>query len=388
MKATFKQLRDAFWADPPTLPAGLALERREPIVVTRSGRGGTAIYDLIDLNTPTGRVLLVAAYQERLLAGQVDRLKERLSALAVQRRLKHDAEGLRPTPDAAPTIITDVAKPSVIEACRRSGVAVVDRRGTIIVSVPPLFVHVVGKGHVERPWRGRLFSGKASRIVRFLLTAMAPESPPVPRSTRLVANACELSYVYAYGVLTKLEREGFVERPSPHGGFRLKNPLGLLKAWISSGEEAACEAQGFYCPATSRQAMVAAAKKLKDATDNVPLFTLASALDPDEIHVTALPHAVYWTGELNSVVHAFGLKRTTPHNFRVLLPDPLLWTTAGGLLQKDSIRPDPVDTDVFRRVALPQLIVDFAASQGRGREQAEFLLGIYAKNLPYSDDEP
>lgn len=385
METAFKRLRDAFWSNPPPLPPGLAFERREPIVVTRPGRGGTAVYDLIDLTTPHGRVPLVAAYQDRLLASQVGRLKERLSAISLQNRVKRDAERLRAAPDAAPTIITDVATPSVIDECRRSGVAVVDRRGTVIINFPTVFVHVTGKGRIERPWRGQLFSGKSSRIVRYLLT-VAADSPPVPRQTRLIAEACDLSYVYAYGVLTNLEREGFIERLTPRGGFRLKNPIGLLKAWISSGEEAACESQSFYCPATSRQALVAAANNLKDATENVPLFTLASALDPNEIHVTALPHAIYWTGELNPVVEAFSLKRTTPHNFRVLIPDPVLWTAAGGLLQKDSTRPEVLGTDVFRRVALPQLIVDFANCQGRGREQADFLVGIYAKRLPYFED--
>jgi hypothetical protein len=391
MQNTETPLRDAFWAAVPPLPDGLALDRREPIVVTRPGRGGTSVFDLVELTTPGGSVPLLAAYQERLLATHVGKLKERLTTLAVQRREKRAAEGLRPSPDAVPTVITDVAKPSVIDACRHAGVAVVDRRGTLIVNAPPIFIHVEGKGVVERAWKGRLFSGKASRVVRFFLTTAAFEAVTVPRTAQVVASACDLSYVYAHGVLTKLEKHGFVERSTSHSGFRLKDPIGLLKAWIASGERTALATEGFYCPTTTRAALIGAAKKLKAATGEWPLFTLASALDPDEIHVAGLAHGVYWNGELDTIVDAFGLKRVTPHNFLVLRPDPLVWTSTGGILVADKTRSAPAtdaEPSELRRVALAQVAVDCATLPGRGREQADFLLGVYAKKLPYRVDEP
>lgn len=379
--------RDTFWGAPPRLPEGIALERREPIAVTRAGRGGTAVYDLLDLVTPTARVPLVVAYQTRLLAGQVDKLRDRLLALAEQRRDKATAAGTK-TADTLPAIATDVAKPSVVDACRRAGIAVLDQRGTIVASAPGVFVFVEGKGTVDRPWRGRLFSGKASRVVRFLLTKAAFEPVVVPRTAQAIASECDLSYVYAHGVLTKLEREGFVDRRSSHAGFRLKDPLGLLRAWIASGERTAVAVESFNAPATSRNAIADAAKKLKDATGDVPLFSLASALDPDEVHVAALPRGAYWTGELAPLIESFGLRRTTPHNFLVLRPDPIVWTAAGGLFLVDGSRSEPVGADGFRRVALPQLAADFATLPGRGREQADFLLGLYAKRVPYRVDEP
>jgi hypothetical protein len=388
MESTEIPLRDAFWATRPPLPDGLVLDRREPIVVTRVGRGGTSVYDIVELTTPGTQVPLLAAYQERLLATHVEKIKERLTALALQRREKRAAEGLRPSPEALPAVITDVARPSVIDACRRAGVAVVDRRGTIIVNAPPVYIHVEGKGVVERPWKGKLFSGKASRVVRFLLTTSAFEAVTVPRTAQAIASACELSYVHAHGVLTKLEKLGFVARSSSHSGFRLEDPIGLLKAWIGSGERTAVAVEGFYCPATTRTALFAGAKKLKDATGDVALFTLASALDAEEIHVAGLAHGVYWNGELDSLVDAFGLKRTTPHNFLVLRPDPVVWTAAGGLLVVDPNRPEPVGADGFRRVALPQLSADFSTLPGRGREQADFLVGVFARRLPYRMDEP
>jgi hypothetical protein len=385
MREATSDLRDAFWAHPPALPSGLKLERREPLVVTRQGPGGTAVYDLLDLAAPQLRAALLAAYQVRLLAGHVQKLKAQLLDLAAQRRVRSVAESTADASELLPAIITDVARPSVIEACQREGVALLDQRGTCVIRAPSIVVYVEGKGVVERPSRVRLFGGKASRIVRLLLTKVAAEPTLVPRTAQAFATACALSYVYAHGVLTALEKRGFVDRKSSHGGFRLRDPVGLLRTWIDSEERTAVATEGFYAPATTREALLAGIRKLKQRTDSPLLFTLASALEPDELHVAALPHGVYWNGELQALVEAFGLKRTTPHNFLVLRPDPLVWTEAGGILLPDPSRSEP--TLEYRRVALPQVAADFAALAGRGKEQAEFLLGAYAKGLPYRLEE-
>lgn len=388
METVENTLRDRFWAELPRLPSGLSLQQREPIVATRPGRGGAAVYDVVDLSTPAGPIPLLAAYQERLLASQVEAVAARLAAVISQRGERARALGRRDSRSLVPTIITDLAKPSVVAACEQRGIALLDRRGTIVLNASPSFIHVVGRAAVEPTSRGRLFSGKASRIVRFLLSVAAPESPPVARSTHTIAKACDLSYVYAYSVLTKLERDGFVNRLSSHGGFRVRNPVRLLEAWIASGEQAARATEAFYCPATSRQSLFVAANRVAGATGTAPLFTLASALEEDEVHVAALPHGVYWPGELGPIVEAFGLTRTTPRNFRVLIPDPIVWTTAGGLLQNDPARPVSRDAIGHNRVCLPQLVVDFSAIQGRGREQADFLLARYAASLPFIEDRP
>jgi len=388
METVENTLRDRFWAELPRLPSGLSLQQREPIVATRPGRGGAAVYDVVDLSTPAGPIPLLAAYQERLLASQVEAVAARLAAVISQRGERAHALGRRDSRSLVPTIITDLAKPSVVVACEQRGIALLDRRGTIVLNASPSFIHVVGRAAVEPTSRGRLFSGKASRIVRFLLSVAAPESPPLARSTHTIATACDLSYVYAYSVLTKLERDGFVTRSGSHSGFRLRNPVRLLETWIASGEQAARVTEAFYCPATSHQSLFVAANRVAGATGTAPLFTLASALEEDEVHVAALPHGVYWPGELGPIVEAFGLTRTTPRNFRVLIPDPIVWTTAGGLLQNDPARPASRDAISQNRVCLPQLVVDFSAIQGRGREQADFLLARYAASLPFIEDRP
>ncbi len=378
MHATATDLRDAFWGSPPELPFGVRLERHEPIVASRRGPGGTTVYDVLRLTTPTATVELVAGYQTRLLAGHIAKLKAQLDSLAAQRRERSATTGLA----IVPAIITDAAKPSVIEACKRENVALFDQRGTAVVSAQGVFVHVEGRGVVERPWRGRLFSGKASRLIRHFLTNVAFEPTAGPHAVRALAARCDVSYVYANAVLTKLERDGFLERKSPRSGFHLKRPVDLLRAWLDSGERTAVAVEGFYAPATGAEALAAGAASLLRTAGVAPLFSLASALDSDQLHVGGLPHGVYWTGELAQVINAFQLKRVTPHNFLVLRPDPLVWTSAGGIVPPDDA------ASPRRRVSLPQLAADFATLPGRGREQADFLVDIFAKRLPYRLDEP
>lgn len=65
-----------------------------------------------------------------------------------------------------------------------------------------------------------------------------------------------------------------------------------------------------------------------------------------------------------------------------------MWTTAGGLLQDDPSRTTSRDVIGQYCVCMPQLIVDFSAIQGRGREQADFLLARYAAALPFIDGRP
>ena len=378
-------LRESFWDPPPQFPGGLRLERREPIVVTRPGRGGTAVFDLIGISTPSLQLTLIAAYQSRLLAQQVPKLKGRLLALSSQRMERQRAEGRRSPPDLLPTIITDAAKPSVIEACQREGVAILDERGTCIVSANGVFVYIKGKQAVERPWKGRLFSGKASRIIRFLLTKIAFEPSLEPRSVQTFATLCNLSYAYTHGVLTKLEREGFVARKTSHSGFYVSDPLRLLRTWVESGQRTAMAVEGFYAPDTTFERLGDAADQIGRTETGSIAFTLASALEPSQVHVAGLPHGAYWPGDFAPLVDALELKRITPHNFLVLRPDPEVWTQAGGVLMPDA--QEHMESASYRRVPLPQVAADFATLPGRGREQADFLVGIYGKRLPYQMED-
>ena len=387
------EIRDAFWASVPKFPPGLTLERTGPVVVPQQGPGGTAIYDFVMATAGEHiEVPLVVAYKAPLLAREMGRLKVKLSAIADQRRVR-DAAGRKLAPvHHVPAIVTDVATPSVVDACEREGIAIIDRRGTFILHAGSAYIHVEGKGAVDRRWRGRIFSGKASRVVRYILTTVAVEDLVKPRSVHAVAEAVQLSYAYTYGVLTKLESEGFLSRATPHAGFRLTNPVAVLRAWQESGERTARLVEPFNAPNTTLSVLARAAKKLRDTSRTEPLFTLASALDHGEAFTSGLPHGVYLAGDSDRFVEALGLRRITPHNFLILHADPVVETDAGGIWHGARVRSAEeaarsedarAGGPTIHRVSLPQLVIDFATLPGRGKEQSDFLLGKYADAIPY-----
>jgi hypothetical protein len=99
--------------------------------------------------------------------------------------------------------------------------------------------------------------------------------------------------------------------------------------------------------------------------------------------VAGLPHGLYVSGDVAPIEEALHLERaTTPHNLLVLRAEPAAETSEAGIY--GFTRPLPYGAGV----ALAQLASDFATSGGRGREQAERLVELYAKGLPPPELEP
>jgi hypothetical protein len=152
--------------------------------------------------------------------------------------------------------------------------------------------------------------------------------------------------------------------------------VGLLRAWIDSGEKTFALSEPYYAPSTTLDSLSRADAAFRQ-TGNRPFWTLASGLFPDEIRVTGLPHGAYVFGDSTPLVETLGLRRVTPHNFLVLRAEPAAETSTGGIYM------DTRDHNGRRLVALPQLAVDLASIGGRGNEQAEFLLEKYSESLPF-----
>ncbi len=359
------ELNQDFWSSLPELPAGLSIERLSSEVVERPGPGGATVLDRARLRWGGSQTELLVLYRARLTGADLSRAGQLLGR--VQRDLS-----LRGQADLLPAVATDVASPRLVDHALRDGLGILDRAGTVAVRAPGLFVHVQGTARVKRPSRAQPFSGRGSRIVRFLLDA--PVQPyPAPE----VALRTEISYAHAFTVLARLEELGFVERQSPKTGFRLRDPVGLLRAWIESEANTAVRVERFHARSTAPAALARAAAAWR-AAGQVGVFTLASALLPDEVHATALPHGAYLSGDVRVVEEALELRRVTPHNFLVLRPEPAVQTAAGGVLLHTRDLPHGPG------VALPQLVVDFHRAGGRGPEQAEFLLQRWAAALPLS----
>ncbi|WP_373047022.1 hypothetical protein [Vulgatibacter sp.] len=328
--------------------------------------------DLAELRWPGGTVRLLIGYKAPLLARDVPAVQKRIRD-AADRWRSLSTERSQATP--LPAVVTEAASPSVIEACLAEGLGVFDRRGTVVVRGPGVFIHADGKGKlpVARPARGSLFRGVAGRVARVLLA-----DPTTPRTAQAMATLVGAGYATTFNALARLEHEGFAERLSARSGFFLRDPLRLVRAWIDSGERTAVAVEAYYAPAVTPEAL-ARARAALDEQQVKGIWSLASGLAPDELHVSGLPHGIYLSGSSAPVERALQLRRTTPHNFLVLRAEPAAETDAGGIYMS------PRTLGHGSGVSLIQLAVDCAGIGGRGPEQARFLIDRYADSIRRGD---
>ncbi len=356
------------------LPEPFSLVVDEAVPVARRGPGGSDVFYWCRFGTGDVWLRMLVAQRGSLVAATVARLKQRLEAVIEEegRRQSLTRGGVALEPGPVPAIITDAATSSVRDACVRHGLALLDKRGTIMIRSRSVIVHREGEGRVGPRERPPPFSGRASRIVRLVLG-----EPSEPLTARLVSKRARVAYAYTYAVMRRLEDDGFLVRHSPRSGFRTVDPIRLLREWMRSGYSSAAAVEGYYAPKTTPADLSGAYSACKRAEVRA-IFTLAGALTPEELHVAALPHGMYVSGELAPIAAALDLRRTTPHNFLVLRAHPAVDTDAGGVYHDERSLPHGP------AVALPQLILDLAChGGGRGKEQAESLLAAYARRLPF-----
>ena len=372
MKPERTDFREEFWKNPPPLPRGVELVRQEAVVVPRVGPGGASIYDLAELRLPELRVPVLLGYRAPLFP--VDVLNQRAKLLTLRDQLRQRDSDTRSLPTfRLPMLVTDSASSTVIDACEREELALMDLRGTFFLRTGNAFIRVQGNRPAKRTPREPLFHGKGCRIVRVLL-----QTPTIGWTVRALSEKTQTSYAYAHGVLKRLVLEGYVQK-GLGTGLRLREPVALLNAWLESGRPTAISREGFNAPSTTPDQLKEGVSLL--ASQGIrAIFTLASALLPEERFVSGVPHGIYLSGSLEGAIHAFGLRRMTPHNFWVLRAEPAAETELGGVYFA------PRQLPHGQGVALPQLALDLRQGGGRGTEQAEELVRRYAKALPLSDE--
>ncbi len=351
------------------MPRGVEVVRQDSWLVPQRGPGGQAVYDLARVLLPSGSVPVLMVYRPQLLPALVPQLRRRLLELDEELRRRGSAGRALPIP-RVPMLVTDAASAGVITTCEREDVALVDLRGTLLLHSEGKFIRVHGDVPVQRRSRAPIFHGKGGRLVRILLA-----SPEQILTARELSARAQTSYAYTHGVLTQLEQDGYLTRASRNTGFRLRDAVGLLRAWLESGEKTSVTAEGFHAASTMPDALRSGYKALEEQGIHC-VFTLASGLLPEERIVSGLPHGLYLTGSIEPVFQAFGLRRMTPHNFWILRPEVAAETEAGGVYHAARALPHGPG------VALPQLAVDFHHSGGRGKEQSEALVERFAKDLP------
>lgn len=373
MPAFPEALQDLFWKEPPPLPRGVELRRQDSLVVPQRGPGGQAIYDLVQVRLPEVQIPALMAYRAPLVPADIPRLRERMQRLDEELRLRESVK--RELPQRRILMIaTDVASIGLVEACEREDVGLVDLRGTLLVRHGNAFIRVQGQGQFKRAPRAPVFHGKGCRVVRLLL-ARPGETWTVRRLDQLT----QTGYAYAHSVVSQLANAGYLARSSRMSGLRVRDPAGLFRAWLDSGQRTAVVVDGFNAPSTTPDALQRGFSAVS-AQGIRAIFTLASGLQASERFASGLPHGLYLSGSVEPVIEAFGLRRMTPHNFLVLRPEVAAETEAGGVYF------EPRQLSHGLGVALPQLAVDFHHAGGRGKEQGEFLLEHYIRALPLSQE--
>lgn len=357
--------RDAFWAAPPPLPRGVTILRTEACVMAQSGPPGHAIYDLAEVRLGASSQSVLIGYRTPLHPVDVPAMRDRLHRVDEQIQRRGTSS---PPVERVPMIVTDSVSSRALDVCERENVAVLDQRGTLFFYANSTLIKVQGTLPVPSRSQVALFQGKGCRLVRVLLQA-----PNEPRTIRALSQQTETSHPVAQGVLRRLVLDGYAEPTAGRLGFRLSQPVELLQAWLTSGDRTAT-VEGFNAPATTPDLLQRAFSQLQ-AQGVRAVFTLASALLPEERFVSGLPHGLYLSGSIEAAVSAFSLRRITPHNFWILRPEPLAETAAGGIYYA------PRQLAHGPGVALPQLCVDTYQSGGRGKEQADELVRRYAQSL-------
>src|SRR5258708_16417764 len=118
-----------FWTSLP-LPPGLRVIEEGAVGGPRLGPGGASVLTRARIVVPGGEAQVLFAYRPDAVARDIPALKSFLANAAEQLARKPSAEivlQLSQTPLVG-ALATDAAPPSVIQACLRDGLGLIDRR--------------------------------------------------------------------------------------------------------------------------------------------------------------------------------------------------------------------------------------------------------------------
>jgi hypothetical protein len=365
-----ERFRERFWGQLPEFGHGVSVRRMDSLALPQTGPRGMAVFDRVEVGIGSKRTSALLAYRPKILPGEAIGIGKRLRRADEQLRLR-DSLGRG---DRALLIATEVASKGTIATCEREGLGVVDLSGTFILATSEVVVRIIGTNQVRRSRREPLFRGVGARILRTILV-----SPGSERTISELARRAQASYAYTHGVVTQLEERGLVVHLGKRRGFAVRDPRGLLQAWIDAKEPAFGTREAFYAPNTRPEALRAAVERLQREDPSLRFaFTYGAGLLESERFVSGLPIGLYCSASLDLLVEVFGLRRQTPVNFFVLRPHPAADAEHGGIF--DSLRLLPHGPGV----SVPQLVVDLSQLANRGREQAHELMTRWLDSIPLS----
>jgi hypothetical protein len=251
------------------------------------------------------------------------------------------------------------------QLCREHGWSWFDLAGNCYLNVPNAFLlERIGLKPVHAPPRStaNLGTAEAGRIVRALLAPDNAGQKWTQRDLQLHVQP-NVSIGLVNKVARHLREEAFVEE-SADGGFKLRDPLGLLTAWRGAYRFDRHQRRGYFTLLQGRRLQEALAK-LESITGGHAAYAAFSAAEFQAPHVrqpkTWLYVGAEWEDEFRNVTEAKLVD--SGENLVVLIPDDngvfYLQEGESGRL----VSTNPVQT-----------YVDLCHCGGRGEEAAEALL--------------
>lgn len=300
---------------------------------------------LMQLSAPDGPVALVVDVREKVTPKAARGASLQLASLA----------GMIPAGYGV------LAAPFISERsaaiCREAGVGYIDLAGNCGLFFNRVFLEVKGNPNPFKREQepGSLFSPKASRIIRVLLT-----DPRRPWKVQALAQEADVSAGMVSNVKARLEEQELIRREPQ--GFRLTEPERLLRDWSSKYTVKRNSWTNLYSP----EEPVALEKKLAAVctSQNWPYaLTLFSGSEKTAPFVNYTRVFSYFEGSRSELIISLGLKEVdSGPNLTLLEP-----YDAGVLYGLQTLDDMKVVSDI-------QLYLDLASYKGRGEEAAAFLL--------------
>jgi hypothetical protein len=241
---------------------------------------------------------------------------------------------------------------------RRGNLGYLDLSGNCYLAFENVLIEKEGKRNLRpstRPLKS-LFAPRATRVVRVLLT-----EPQRPWRLDELARGSQVSLGHAHNVVKRLEDLAWVERDE-NQRIRLGKPADLLDAWCDSYTYLENEIATFFTPERITRRLIAEIVRAAEGQRRRYAFTMHAGASLVAPHIRMPAIHCYLEGDPGPVAGALGL-RAAEGEGNVHLLSPYDQGVFHGLLEKGGLKV----------VSLPQLYVDLAHYERRGREQAEHL---------------
>ncbi len=137
------------------------------------------------------------------------------------------------TDSLPPLLIAPELIPRILDFCRQKSLAALDLNGRVYLRIEGVLVDrrsLPGRNFRFELEPRNVFVGKSARIIRSLLT----DRNRIWKQSELVDRAKASSGLVSR-IVQHLISQGFIEKQSPRE-FRLRDPLGLIEAWVKADD--------------------------------------------------------------------------------------------------------------------------------------------------------